>query len=73
MEGVGFLEFCDDFEMLPLRHEDDKTAVVVRVTEVLRDRLCVQGCISRMLLVDYPTSGGSWSSVSPFGSTCSNA
>ena len=58
VEGVGFLEFCNDFDMLLLRHEGDKTGVVVRVTEVLRDRLCVQGCISRMLLVNYPTSEG---------------
>ena len=58
VEDAGFLGFYNDSEMSLLRHEDDEAGVVARVAEVLHDGLCVQGRASRVLLMDYPTSGG---------------
>ena len=41
-----------------LRHKGDKTRIVASVTEVLHDDLCVRGCASRVLLMNYPASEG---------------
>ena len=41
-----------------LRHEGDKTGVVTRAVEVLRDDLCVRGRASKVLRVEYSTCEG---------------
>jgi hypothetical protein len=55
---AGFLEFCNDSEMCLPRYEGDETGVVASVAKVLHDSLHVRGRGSRVLLMEYPTSGG---------------
>jgi len=55
-EDAGFPGFCNDFETFLFRHKDnnDDDGVVASVAEVLHDGHCVQGRVSRVLLVSYP-------------------